>query len=518
MAASPAPSGRATGSTVPWWARRGILAGVLLIGLVPLLWPALPPLEDLPGHMGRWHVSLALGQSAALARYYAFSWAPVGNLGMDLLVPALATILPFELAAKLGVILIPALTMAGLLWTAREAHGRVPPTALFALPLAYAWPFQFGFVNFALAQGLAFCALALWLRLGRGQRLALRAALFVPISCAIWLAHSFGWGMLCLMAAGAEFARLRAEGRTWAATIGIAAVQGVPLALPLVFMILASHGQGTGADDWFNWSAKGLWIASILRDRWQWLDMASLVPIVMIIYVAARHPKLGFSPLLGWPALLCLAAFILLPRLALGGSYVDMRMAPAMVMIALLAIRPPTGSSRFAHTLALLALAFFLVRTATTTASFLLRSGEQQRELAAIDAIPRGASVLSLVARPCSGKWSDLRRDHLPGMAIVRRDVFTNEQWNLAGQQLLRVRHLAARPYLADPSQLVYPRICPDIGSRFETALQEFPRAGFTHVWTIGFPPGAARQADLQLIWSNGASALYQVRRQTLPQ
>lgn len=513
MAASPAPSGRAAGSIVPWWARRGILAGVLLLGLVPLLWPALPPLEDLPGHMGRWHISLAIGQSAALARYYAFSWAPVGNLGMDLLVPALATILPFELAAKLGVILIPALTMAGLLWSAREAHGRVPPTALFALPLAYAWPFQFGFVNFALAQGLAFCALALWLRLGRGQRLALRAALFVPIACAIWLAHSFGWGMLCLMAAGAEFARLRAERRTWPATIGIAAAQGVPLALPLVFMILASHGQGAGADDWFNWSAKGLWIASILRDRWQWLDMASLVPIVMIIYVAVRHPKLGFSPLLGWPALLCLAAFILLPRLALGGSYVDMRMAPAAVMIALLAIRPPTGSPRFAHALALLALAFFLVRTATTTASFLLRSGEQQRELAAIDAIPRGASVLSLVARPCSGKWSDLRRDHLPGMAIVRRDVFTNEQWNLAGQQLLRIRHLAARPYLADPSQLVYPRICPDIGSRFETALHEFPRAGFTHVWTIGFPPGAARQPDLQLIWSNGASALYRVRR-----
>ncbi|MFO3796683.1 MAG: S1C family serine protease, partial [Anaerolineales bacterium] len=40
-----------------------------------------------------------------------------------------------------------------LLWIAREVHGRIPPTALFALPLAYSYPFQFGFVNFALSIG-----------------------------------------------------------------------------------------------------------------------------------------------------------------------------------------------------------------------------------------------------------------------------------------------------------------------------------------------------------------------------
>jgi hypothetical protein len=78
---------------------------------------------------------------------------------------------------------------------------------------------------------------------------------------------------------------------------------------------------------------------------------------------------------------------------------------------------------------------------------------------------------------------------------------------------LLRIRHLAAQPYLADPSQLVYPAVCAVMGSRFGTAIRTFPRAGFTHVWTIGFPPGAVSSSDLQLIWTNGSSAVYRVRR-----
>src|SRR3546814_5345227 len=76
---------------------------------------------------------------------------------------------------------IPALTVSGLLWIAREVHGRVPATALFALPIAYSYPFHFGFANFALSMALALNAYAFWLRLGRQNRIGLRAAIFVPL-------------------------------------------------------------------------------------------------------------------------------------------------------------------------------------------------------------------------------------------------------------------------------------------------------------------------------------------------
>lgn len=498
-----------------WWESRWAVGAFALLMAVPLLWPALPPLTDLPEHMGRWHISMSLGSADPLARYYGYSWRPLGNLGMDLLVPALALGIGLEPAAKLAVILIPVLTAIGLLWTAREAHGRIPPFAILALPLAYAWPFQFGFVNFALAQALAFCAFALWLRLGRLEQWRLRAALFVPIACILWIAHDFGWGLFGLMAFGAEAARLRESGRRWVESLAGAAVQCLPLALPILFMA-ASAGQsarGLSTGDWFNFTLKLLWLLSVFRDRWEGFDLISIIPLLLALYLAVRSGKLGFAPLVAWPALLCGVAFLLLPRLLLGGAYVDTRMAPAMLMLALVAIRAPEGSPRLDTALALLATAFLLVRTGGTTVSFALRAGEQQRELAAIAHVPKGAAVLSLVSRPCPGSWSDLRRDHLPALAIVRRDAFTNGQWAIDGQQLVRIRYAIAGRYAADPSQLVYPPDCPHPGSHFEQAIAGFPRAAFDYVWTIGFPPGRARAADLHLIWNNGGSALYRVVR-----
>ncbi len=83
---------------------------------------------DLPGHMGRYRVQLDLATSPDLQRYFGFHWQVIGNLGVDLLVQILAPILGLEGAVKLIVCTIPVLTVGGMLWVAREVHGRVPPT------------------------------------------------------------------------------------------------------------------------------------------------------------------------------------------------------------------------------------------------------------------------------------------------------------------------------------------------------------------------------------------------------
>jgi hypothetical protein len=240
--------------------------------------------------------------------------------------------------------------------------------------------------------------------------------------------------------------------------------------------------------------------------------VGSLLAPAVLLYAAARSPRLRFSPLLGWPALLCAGAFLALPQLMMGGAYVDMRMAPAALMLALIAVAP-VAEARFGRALALAGLLFCVVRLGGTTLSFVLRSGEQQSELRAIAAMPRGAAILSLVARPCDTAWSELRRDQLPGMAIVRRDVFTNSQWALAGQQLLKVRYVEAEPFARDPSQSVYAMHCATTPFGFNRAIARFPRGAFTHVWTIGYPPGAAQAADLRVVWTNGTSTLYRVVR-----
>ena len=162
----------------PWWDKSFLLLALVLGSAIPLLYPPVPPLVDLMGHMGRYRVELDLAQSEWLQLYYSYRWAAIGNLGVDLLVRALGPLIGLEPAVKLIVLAIPPLTVAGFLWVAREVHGRIPPTSLFAIPFVYGHPFLFGFVNFTLSMALAFLAFALWLRLGRTGRTRLRAMLF----------------------------------------------------------------------------------------------------------------------------------------------------------------------------------------------------------------------------------------------------------------------------------------------------------------------------------------------------
>ena len=134
-----------------WWETRWFVLLIMLLTAVPLIWPNVAPLVDLPGHIGRYRVQLELANSPELQQYYTFHWQLIGNLGVDLLVQLFAPIFGLEPTVKVIVLLIPVLTVGGLLWIAHEVHGRVPPTALFAVPFAYNYPFLFGFVNFALA-------------------------------------------------------------------------------------------------------------------------------------------------------------------------------------------------------------------------------------------------------------------------------------------------------------------------------------------------------------------------------
>src|SRR4030095_2171590 len=197
-----------------------------------------PPLVDIGGHMGRYKVAVDLAGSPILQQWFSFRWLPIGNLGGGLLVGALGKLIGVEAATKLVVMSIPPMTVAGMLWVAREVHNRLPPTAAFALPLAFSHPFMFGFVNFALSMALALLAFGLWLRLGRLGKSKLRALLFVPISFIVFFAHTFGWGTLGLLCFSAEAVRQHDRGWSWWMAILRAAYHASVMALPMLLLAL----------------------------------------------------------------------------------------------------------------------------------------------------------------------------------------------------------------------------------------------------------------------------------------
>lgn len=499
-----------------WWQTRWFVVAAALVAAIPLLWPDIPPLVDLPGHMGRYRVQLDFEQHRWLGEWYNFNWSLIGNLGVDLLVIPLAKIFGLELAVKLIVLSIPPMVVTGLLWIAREVHGRIPATALFALPLAYNFPFHFGFVNFALSMALALNAFALWLRLARLGHLRLRAIIFVPLSCLLWLCHTFGWGTLGVLAFSAELIRQHDRGHRWFNAWLRTCIGCLPLALPMGLMVLWRTGGGVSGQtgDWFNWRAKAGWVTMVLRDRWQAFDIASTAVLYLILFKGFRDPNIEYSRNLALSALFLLAVFILLPRIVFGSAYADMRLAPFMIAIGLIALRPKKGLSiRGAATLALVGLSFFLVRIAANTVSFWLYDQNYDRQLKALDHIPIGARLVSFVGETCNSEWFLSRVQHLPAIALERRMAYSNDQWSMAGAQLLTTRYKAARRFAHDPSQIVTHVQCPREWWRPVTrSLALFPRDAFDYVWLIQ-PPAYDKKLEAGLIplWRDGRSAVFRV-------
>jgi hypothetical protein len=505
----------------PWWSSRWFVIALALAAMMPLLWPPVPPLVDLPGHMGRYAVQIGLAGDPALREFYRFDWQMIGNLGIDLLIIPIAKIFGVELGTKIIVLTIPALTVAGLLWIAREVHGDVPPTALFALPLAYGHPFLFGFVNFALSMAMALLAFALWLRLARLGRLRLRAALFLVIGPVIWVTHTFGWGTLGVLAFSAELIRQHDRGRNWIAAAFWSGIHCLSLAPPMLLMVLwrsGDHVTGQTAD-LFNWRIKWLWVKQTLRDRWMTYDLASVALIFALIPAALLSRRLTFSRNLAASAFFLLIVFLCLPRIVFGSAYADMRLTPFALAIAIVAIRMrPMASRRFQSRLALAGLVFFAMRLIGNTISLGIDGVAANRAMAALDAVPRGARLVSFVGESCGPRWPLSRLSHIPAMAIVRRHAFSNDQWDMAGAQLLRVTKRDAGYYGADPSQVVVSGPCRrDKWRDVNQSLAAMPRTAFDYVWLI-HPPriNPTRLRGMTRIWADGPNALYRIDDRTM--
>src|SRR4051812_9464451 len=499
-----------------WWQSRWGVAALALVAALPLLWPSVPPLVDLPGHMAAYKVELDLASSPELQRFYSLHWAVIGNLGMNLLVIPLSKAFGLELAVKLIMIAVPPMTAAGFLWVAREVHGRIPPTALFAMPFAFCYPFIFGFANFVLSMALAFLAFGLWLRLGRLGHVRLRALLFPPLSILVWLAHTFGWGVLGIMAFSAELVRQHDRGHRLPEAALRAGFHCLALVPPLILMIVWRSGDVAGkTEHWLAVVPKFNYLLYALRDRWKWLDVPSMLVVLGLLAAAIRGRGFGISRNLAASALFLLLIYLALPQKIFGSSYADMRLLPYTIAIGLLAIRP----ARAMPVLAAVGLLFVALRIGAETISFGLYGRAFDRELAALDHVPRGARMISLIGTPCRGEWWMTRFDHLSGLAVVRREAFSNDQWSVAGAQLDRSEYHAAGAFRKDPSQIVRLHDCPvNRWPALDASLRNFPRAAFDYLWLIN-PPAYDHSlvAGMVPVWTNGRSILFRIVDRSQP-
>jgi hypothetical protein len=267
--------------------------------------------------------------------------------------------------------------------------------------------------------------------------------------------------------------------------------------------------------EWFNWPRKWEWIYSVLRDRWEVIDVALLVGAALVLAWALVSRRLTLSRNLAFSALVLAATFVLLPWKVFGSAYADMRLAPYVIAVALLAIREKgAGLGRTAGMVAAIALAFWSVRVATNAVSLGIAANDQEAAMRALDHVPRGAALVTLVGQDCRDDWALYRNSHIPSMATVRRDAFANDQWSIEGANLLTVRYWAAGQFRTDSSQMVKPNDCR--GRRriwpIDKSLSRIPRDAFDYLWLVDAPPyDPALVAGFETIWQGPGSILYRI-------
>jgi hypothetical protein len=235
-----------------------------------------------------------------------------------------------------------------------------------------------------------------------------------------------------------------------------------------------------------------------------------------LIVEARRRPELSFSRNLAFSALVLVLGFLILPRIVFGSAYADMRLAPYMIATALLAIRFRGETvMRTARVLAWLGLGFYLARIVTTTLSLALAANDQAAKLGALEHVPRGARLVTLVGQDCDDLWALPRNTHLGAMAIVRRHAFSNDQWAIEGSNLLTVQYREAGRVHADPSQIVRPRECAssEIWS-VDRALTALPREAFDYLWVMNMPEYDPKFVEgMRPVWQGQGSTLFAIVR-----
>lgn len=412
----------------------------LLLGaltLAPLLCATVPPLVDYPNHLARMWILLHARDIPALAQNYVVHWRLLPNLAMDLIVPALAQIMPLEQAGRLFIAVTMALPVLATVTLRRALFGRIGLWPLGALLFVYNAALFWGFLNFLFTQGMALLAFSGWVASER-WRTSARVALFALAAALLLVMHLFAFGIYGLLVASYELGKpMPARRWSWEHLLALAArlAQFVPAAL----LWLASLGNGGPSYTHYGGLYDKLYAVLAPATFGWWalpFDLGVALAVLAFLLYARRSPAFALSPLMRLPIAVLVLAVVLMPNWASGSWLADIRLPVTLpfVLIASTELKAPRRGviAGFA------VVALILLGTRLWVVSQVWRDAAQRftEFRAASRVIPDGARLL-VVEAPIV--WNDRRFEgiapyfaireeptfyHMPLLAVIDRGAF----------------------------------------------------------------------------------------------
>jgi hypothetical protein len=426
---------------------RAALIFVLALALstLPIFSTVLPPILDYPNHLARMHILAANGESALLNQFYRIAWAPLPNLAMDVIVPPLGRLMPLELAGKLFLVLIFALTAGGAATLNRVLHGRWTLWSFTVFIMLYNRILMWGFLNYLFGLGLALFAAALWLA-EQSAPMWRRILLSSLFALAIYFSHIAAFGVYVLILVGIEagpgFGLLWR--RQWRPLLARISVAGAQLVVPAAF-VLSGWGRSAGGPIEYGSPWRKIDILFSVFDSYDRIfELLCFVVFTVLLIILAARRRLNLAPAMRLPLALVIAAYLALPSQLMSGSGTDRRMAIVIFLVILAASRPQLRTVAGARVVGAIFLLLFAARLAVFELRWLEADNVYARDLAALDTVPPGAKLAVLWPGDAVqvGKDPEL---HLPTLAIARRDAFVPTLFAFPAQQPVAL----TRPYAA---------------------------------------------------------------------
>jgi hypothetical protein len=405
-------------------------AYVVLGGLVlsPLLWVSVPPLVDYPNHLARMWVLVHGSEN------YVANWQLIPTLAMDLVVPALALIMPVETAGRVFIAISMALPVIGCLTLHRALHGRVGPWPLASLLFVYNAVLFWGFLNYLFTLGAALLAFSGWIASSHWRPLP-RLAVFAPIACLLFVLHLFGLGIYGLLVGSYELGNWLADRQLSRQRLIADATKFAQFG-PVALLWLASLSNGGPRyTEYGNSLAEKVYALSASM---AFGTAAGSVAIVCwgLFYVGWRRGMLKLHPSMRLPVLTMIIAAVLMPNWLYGSWLADIRLPVVLPFVLIASTRLDIQHRKTIASLAALALLFLGARVYALTLTWRDADNRFAEFRAASRAIPEGARLLIAQsgmpdkARRIDGmpltlaSLEEVNFHHMPSLAVMDRGAF----------------------------------------------------------------------------------------------
>jgi hypothetical protein len=417
----------------------GLFASIAAV--LPVLAARHLPLPDGPAHVGRLGILRDLILSGNGSPFYRFDTFFLPNIAFDLSGLALIGFFAPETVGRIFYAATLLLTLWGPVMLHRVLWGRWSAAPLVVTLILFNLISVLGFFNYLLGLSLVCWALAARLGLQRAYP-PLRVACGAACATLLLFCHVAAFGTYAIILAGVALHGVVRRQSSFSEL----ALYGLELAPAVcLYLAMATAGQGHAHFD-FPYAATKLGnLVKIGTAAGITADIAFAVAALAIAALLGLYgrPRIDTRMVPGM-AMLGLAYFVI-PQHIAGGSYVDIRVPIALLLIGAGACDPRLKASP--QTSRLLAAIVFLILVKQVSLAVLWRSFDPviDNVVETLDSLPKGAVILQTECQPGATDMGALYASrqpplgHVASLAALGKPLFIAQAFAIKGQQPIQV-------------------------------------------------------------------------------